>query len=65
MNINFICFKYKKAKDLLIKDYLNKGKNYNLRISLEQYLYVYNNKINNSTKFRPIDLFNSEKKKIG
>ena len=52
----------KTLKDLLIKDYLNNNKDYNLRYSLEKVLYEYNNKKHNSTKFKPFYLFNSSNK---
>ena len=52
----------KTLKDLLIKDYLNNKKEYNLRCSLEKVIYYYNNKKHSSTKFKPSYLFNSNNK---
>lgn len=52
-------------KDLLKKEYLKNKQAFNLRLTLENCLYYYNNRKHNSTQFSPNYLFNSKLKWIG
>ncbi len=53
----------KTIKDMLTKEYIKNKNDFNLKLALENCVFVYNHKVHNSTKFKPFDLFNSKNKK--
>ena len=60
---NGILERYNKIlKDLLIKDFTQNKNNYDIRISLEKWLYSYNYKKHNVINFIPSNLFESKNK---